>query len=71
MILSRADRQYEEILARARADAERIRGEAEAEAIAILNRAHARDHTPAARLVDLVVDQLQPAGLRVLHSVAL
>jgi membrane protease subunit HflC len=43
MIMSQADRQYGEILARAQADAERIRGEAEAESIAILNRAHARD----------------------------
>ncbi len=43
MIKSQADRQSQEILARARADAERIRGEAEAEAISILNRAHAQD----------------------------
>lgn len=43
VIRSRADRQYEEILARARADAERIRGEGEAEAIAVLNEAHALD----------------------------
>ncbi len=42
-IRSRADRQYEELLARAKADAERIRGEAEAAAINILNRAHAED----------------------------
>lgn len=42
-IKSQADRQYNEILAKARADAERIRGEAEAEAIGTLNRAHARD----------------------------
>ena len=43
MIKSQADRQYNEILARADADAERIRGEAEAEAITILNTAHAQD----------------------------
>jgi membrane protease subunit HflC len=43
MIKSQADRQSQEILARARADAERIRGEAEAEAIAILNKAHVQD----------------------------
>ena len=43
MIKSTADRQYQEILARARADAERIRGDAEAEAVSILNQAHARD----------------------------
>lgn len=43
VIKSHADRQYNEILARANADAERIRGEAEAEAISILNRAHAKD----------------------------
>ena len=43
MIMSRADRQSNEILARAKADAERIRGEAEAESIAILNTAHAQD----------------------------
>jgi membrane protease subunit HflC len=42
-IKSQADRQHNEILAKARADAERIRGEAEAEAIGTLNRAHARD----------------------------
>ncbi len=42
-IKSQADRQYNEILSKARADAERIRGEAEAEAIGTLNRAHARD----------------------------
>lgn len=43
MIKSQADRQSEEIMARAKADAERIRGAAEAEAISILNRAHAQD----------------------------
>ncbi|NOX55954.1 MAG: protease modulator HflC [Planctomycetes bacterium] len=43
VIKSQADRQYNEILAKADADAERIRGEAEAEAIAILNKAHAQD----------------------------
>jgi len=43
MIKSQADRQSQEILARARADAERIRGKAEAESISILNRAHAQD----------------------------
>jgi membrane protease subunit HflC len=43
VIKSRADRQYNEILAKARADAERIRGEAEAESIGILNQAHAQD----------------------------
>ncbi len=43
MIVSRADRQYGEILARAKADADRIRGEGEAEAITILNQAHAQD----------------------------
>jgi len=43
VIKSQADRQYNEILARARADAERIRGGAEAEAISVLNRAHAQD----------------------------
>jgi len=43
VIKSTADRQYQEILARARADAERIRGDAEAEAVSILNQAHARD----------------------------
>lgn len=43
VIKSQADRQYNEILARARADAERIRGDAEAEAISVLNRAHAQD----------------------------
>ena len=43
VIKSHADRQYNEILARANADAERIRGAAEAEAISILNRAHAKD----------------------------
>ncbi len=43
VIKSHADRQYNEILARANADAERIRGEAEAEAISILNRAHSKD----------------------------
>lgn len=42
-IRSRADLQYERVLAQARADAERIRGLAEAEAIAIRNAAHARD----------------------------
>jgi len=42
-IKSQADRQYNEILSKARADAERIRGEAEAEAVATLNRAHTRD----------------------------
>ncbi|MFQ5733883.1 MAG: protease modulator HflC [Planctomycetaceae bacterium] len=43
VIRSRADLQYERVLASARADAERIRGSAEAEAIAIRNAAHARD----------------------------
>lgn len=43
MIMSRADRHSNEVLARARADAERIRGEAEAESIRILNEAHAKD----------------------------
>jgi modulator of FtsH protease HflC len=43
IIRSQADRQYSEILSRARAEAERIRGKAEAESIAILNRAHAQD----------------------------
>jgi len=43
VIKSTADRQYQEVLARARADAERIRGDAEAQAVAILNAAHARD----------------------------
>jgi membrane protease subunit HflC len=43
MIRSQADRQYNEILAKARSEAERIRGEAEAEAIRILNQAHALD----------------------------
>lgn len=43
VIKSQADRQYNEILARADADAERIRGDAEAESISILNRAHAED----------------------------
>ena len=43
VIKSQADRQYHEILAKARADAERIRGEAEAESIGVLNRAHAQD----------------------------
>lgn len=42
-IRSQADRQYNEILARARADAERTRGAAEAEAVRILNAAHAQD----------------------------
>ena len=43
MITSQADRQYGELIARAKADAERIRGEAEAESISILNRADAED----------------------------
>jgi modulator of FtsH protease HflC len=43
MIRSQADRQYSEILAKARADAERIRGTAEADAVRILNAAHAQD----------------------------
>jgi len=43
VIKSTADRQYQEVLARARADAERIRGDAEAQAVSILNAAHARD----------------------------
>ena len=43
VIRSNADRQYNEILARAKADAERIRGEADAESIAILNAAHSQD----------------------------
>lgn len=44
-IRSLADRQYEEIIAKATADSERIRGQAEAEALAILNEAHAQDPT--------------------------
>jgi membrane protease subunit HflC len=43
MIRSQADRQYTEVLAKARADAERIRGTAEAEAVHVLNAAHAQD----------------------------
>jgi membrane protease subunit HflC len=43
MIKSQADRQYNEILAKARADAERIRGTAEATAARTLNAAHAQD----------------------------
>lgn len=43
VIRSRADLQYNEILAKARRDAEQIRGAAEAEAIAILNQAHSQD----------------------------
>ena len=43
VIKSQADRQYHEILAKARADAERIRGESEAKSIGVLNRAHAQD----------------------------
>lgn len=43
VIRSQADRQYNQILARARADAERTRGEAQAQAIAELNRAHTAD----------------------------
>jgi membrane protease subunit HflC len=43
IIRSQADRQYSEILARARSEAERIRGKAEADSIAILNQAHAQD----------------------------
>jgi membrane protease subunit HflC len=43
IIRSRADRQYGEILSRAKAEAERIRGKAEAESISILNEAHAQD----------------------------
>jgi len=43
VIRSNAERQYNEILARAKADAERIRGEADAESIAILNAAHSQD----------------------------
>lgn len=43
MIRSQADRQYNEILAKARADAERIRGAAEADAVRILNAAYAQD----------------------------
>lgn len=43
VIRSQADRQYNQILARARADAERTRGEAEARAIAELNQAHTAD----------------------------
>lgn len=42
-IRSRADRQYSDLLARARADAERIRGAAEADAIATLNEVHSAD----------------------------
>jgi membrane protease subunit HflC len=43
LIKSQADRQYAEILARAKADAERIRGQAQAESITVLNKAHAQD----------------------------
>jgi modulator of FtsH protease HflC len=43
MIRSQADRQRNELIARARADAERIRGTAEAEAVRILNAAHSQD----------------------------
>jgi membrane protease subunit HflC len=43
MIKSQADRQYNELLAKAQGDAERIRGAAEAEAVRILNTAHAQD----------------------------
>jgi membrane protease subunit HflC len=43
MIRSQADRQYNELLAKARGDAERIRGAAEAEAVRLLNAAHAQD----------------------------
>ncbi|MBM80801.1 MAG: HflC protein [Planctomycetaceae bacterium] len=43
VLRSHADRQYNEILARANADAERIRGEADAESISILNAAHSQD----------------------------
>jgi len=42
-IRSRADLQYERLLAQARADAERIRGAAEAKAIAIRNAAQTKD----------------------------
>ncbi len=44
-IRSLADRQYEEIIAKATADSERIRGQAEAEALAVLNEAHSQDPT--------------------------
>jgi len=43
VIRSQADRQREEILAKADADAQRIRGAGEAEALRILNEAHAQD----------------------------
>ncbi|MGE3314921.1 MAG: protease modulator HflC [Planctomycetaceae bacterium] len=43
IIRSRADRQYSEVLSRARAEAERIRGKAEADSISILNTAHSQD----------------------------
>ena len=43
MIKSQADRQYNEVLAKARADAERVRGTAEADAVGILNAVHAQD----------------------------
>jgi membrane protease subunit HflC len=43
VIKSRADRQYNEIMARAQGSAQRIRGEAEAESIRLLSQAHARD----------------------------
>lgn len=43
IIRSQADRQYGEILSRAKSEAERIRGKGEAESIAILNQAHAQD----------------------------
>jgi len=43
VIKSRADRQYNEIMARAKGSAEQIRGEAEAESIRLLSQAHARD----------------------------
>jgi membrane protease subunit HflC len=43
VIEGRAQRQYEEILARARADAERIRGDGEASALETLNAAYAKD----------------------------
>ena len=43
VIEGHAQRQYEEILARARADAERIRGDGEARALETLNAAYAKD----------------------------
>ncbi|MDB4614710.1 protease modulator HflC [bacterium] len=43
VIKSTADRQYNELIARAKGTAEQIRGEAEAKAIQLLSEAHARD----------------------------